>query len=492
MKSNATFVYNVFLAIGDFLALVAAFVGAFILRVSLSDTPIANQIDAISYVQIFLTLLPFWILIFALLGLYNSSIYEKRFSELGRLVVGSFIGLLFVVFYDFLTNEPTFPAKLVPIYAFGLAFIFLVLFRNLARAIRTTLFGFNIGITNILIVGNTAISDELWQSLWDSRRSGYRVLGIVGDRRRPHHADFADFNDALEAIKEGRRNAHTRTSPPATLHGIIQTELYPSEERNREILDYAQEHHISYRFIPGNTELFVGNIDVELFRSSVPVIAVRQTPLFGWGRVVKRVFDFVFASLFILVASPFMLLIALGVKLTDPKGPIFMRGAQQNRLTRFNHIFKVYKFRTHYAKFDGKTDEEVFRMVGKPELIKEYRENGDRLKNDFRVTPFGRFLRTTSLDELPQLFNVLKGDISLVGPRALVAHELDSYAKKHVILSVKSGLTGLAVVSGRREIPFEERRKLDMFYVQNWSFWLDLTILVKTLRVVIERSGERS
>lgn len=476
MKSNATFVYNIFLALGDFLALVAAFVGAFILRVSLSDVPPANYIDSLSYLRIFLVLLPFWILIFALLGLYNSNIYEKRFRELGRLLIGSFIGLLFVVFYDFVTIEPTFPARLVPIYAFGLAFILLVLFRNLTRAVRITLFGFNVGITNILIVGNTAISEELWQSLWDSRRSGYRVLGIVGDRRRPFHADYVDFRTALAGIKR-----------KGTLHGIIQTELYPAEERNREILDYAQEHHISYRFIPGNTELFVGNIDVELFRSSVPVIAVRQTPLFGWGRVVKRLFDLVFGSLALVVTSPLFLLVGLLIKAFGG-GSVFFR---QTRLTRYNCEFQVYKFRTQYAKYDGTTPEEAFAMMGKPQLAVKYRENGDFLANDPRVTPIGRFLRASSLDELPQLLNVLKGDLSLVGPRALIPQELSSFEKRHTILSVKSGITGLAQVSGRRDIPFEERRKLDMYYVQNWSFWMDVVILLKTVRVVLERSGAR-
>ena len=154
------------------------------------------------------------------------------------------------------------------------------------------------------------------------------------------------------------------------------------------------------------------------------------------------------------------------------------------RLTRYNRPFKVYKFRSHYAKFDGKTDEEVFRMVGKPELIEEYRKNGDKLDHDFRVTPVGRFIRRFSLDELPQLFNVVKGDISLVGPRALVPHELSAYDKKHVLLAVKSGLTGLAVVSGRRSISFEERRRIDLYYVQNWSLWLDITILLKTCLVI--------
>lgn len=480
MKSNASIIYNVFLAIGDFFALIAAFVAAYILRVTISDIPIANPVGAFTFLKVFLALLPFWILIFALLGLYNSTIYERRFSELGRLLVGSFIGLLFVIFYNFLTVEPIFPAKLVPIYGFGLGFIFLVLFRNIARAVRTTLFGYNVGITNIIIVGNTAISDELRESLRDSRRSGYRVLAIVGDKRRDYHADFNSFKETLQAIDDS-----------AALNGIIQTELYSAEDRNREILDYAQEHHISYRFIPGNTELFIGNIDVELFRSSIPVIAVRQTALFGWGRVIKRLFDIVASSLLLLIVSPLLLLIAIAIKLTDSQGPILVHGAQQNRLTRFNHVFKVYKFRSHYAKYSGRTDEEVFAMVGKPELITEYRRNGDRLANDFRVTPFGRFLRTNSLDELPQLFNVLKGDISLVGPRALVPQELNSFAKKHMILSVKSGLTGLAVVSGRSDIPFEERRKLDLYYVQNWSFWLDIMILLKTIRVVLERSGVR-
>lgn len=130
-------------------------------------------------------------------------------------------------------------------------------------------------------------------------------------------------------------------------------------------------------------------------------------------------------------------------------------------------------------------------MMGRPELSKIYRENGDYLPKDPRNTAFGRFLRASSLDELPQLFNVIKGDLSLVGPRALIPQELDVYAKKHTILSVKSGLTGLAQVSGRRDISFEERRKLDLYYVQNWSFWLDIMILFKTIRVVLDRTGAK-
>jgi len=477
MKNNASLIYNLFLILGDFLALVAAFGGAYILRVTLDARPLIEAIPALTYLKIFLALLPFWLIIFALLGLYNSSIYEKRFSEIGRLLVGSFIGLLFVIGYNFVSAEPVFPARLVPVYGFGLAFAFLVAFRNLARAIRTVLFGFNMGLTNVLIVGDTKITQELVDSLIDSRRSGYRVMGVVGSKkytseRYPALAVFASFQEATQAAGDG-------------IHTILQTELYANEDKNREILEHAQTNHIAYRFVPGNTELFVGNIDVELFRSSLPVIAVHQTPLLAWGRVVKRLFDLLAAVALLIITSPLFLLIALFIKLSSD-GAIFFR---QTRLTRFNQEFQVFKFRSHKPAFSGLTPEEAFTKMNRPELIRVYRENGDQLPRDPRVSRLGRFLRQTSLDELPQLLNVLRGDLSLVGPRALIPQELSLYEKRHAILSVKSGITGLAQVSGRRNITFNERRKLDMYYVQNWTFWLDIVILLKTFRAIIGGKG---
>lgn len=476
MKNNASLVYSLFLMLGDFLALVAAFVGAFVLRVSLSDVPIAHAIPARTYLGIFVVVLPFWILIFGLLGLYNNSIYERRFQELGRLFIGSFIGLLFVIFINFLSVEPLFPAKLVPIYGFGLGFLFLVIFRNLARLIRTELFSFKIGLNNVLIVGNTAMTAELVDLLVNSRQTGYHILGVIGTKfalgEHQKVRTFADFKTALSGIRE-------------PVHTIIQTELYADETRNRDLLEYAQANHVAYRFVPGNTELFVGNIDVQLFKGSIPVIAVHQTALIGWGRIVKRVFDLLLSIPILILASPVMLIVAAIIKLSDG-GPVFLR---QVRLTRFNHEFRVFKFRSFKQAYNGMTPEEAFAKMGRPELIKPYRENGDQIPDDPRISKIGRFLRRSSLDELPQLFNVIKGDLSLVGPRALIPQELSVYEKRHTILSVKSGLTGLAQVSGRRNISFDERRKLDIYYVQNWSFWMDVMILIKTVRVVLEHTG---
>jgi lipopolysaccharide/colanic/teichoic acid biosynthesis glycosyltransferase len=183
-----------------------------------------------------------------------------------------------------------------------------------------------------------------------------------------------------------------------------------------------------------------------------------------------------------------MLLIAILLKLSDPRDKVLYK---PKRLGRFGNTFSCYKFRSMRRAYNHMSPEEAFTKMGRPDLLKEYRDNGDQLEEDPRISRVGRFIRKFSLDELPQLFNVIKGDISLVGPRALDHFELDQYAKKNLILSVKTGLTGLAQISGRRDIPFEERRKLDLYYVQNWSFWTDLVILVKTVSVVLFHRGAR-
>lgn len=481
MKNNVSLIYGLVLVVGDFLALLAAFVGAYALRGPLSSVPVAHPISATTYLGIFVLLLPFWIFIFGLLGLYNSSIYEKRFVEAGRLLIGSFIGLLFVASYAYASNTIVFPAKLVPVYAFVLAFLLLIVFRTAARAARSMLFSYHIGITNLLLVGNTRVAVELVNALANSRASGYHLVGIVGGKKHtgekyPHLAHFDNFDEAVSQLH------------PGDIHAIVQTELYASSEKNNQILEYAQAHHIAYRFVPGNSELFVGNIAVELFRGSVPVIAVHQTALIGWGRIVKRLTDVLLGGIFFIIALPFMLLIAIIEKLTDLRAPIFY---SEGRLTRFDNKIRIYKFRSMNRHYTGMTPEEAFTKMGRPEIIKTYREGGDQIPNDPRITRLGRFLRASSLDELPQLFSVVKGDISLVGPRALHASELEKYAKKNMILAVKSGLTGLAQVSGRRDLSFDERRRLDLYYVQNWSLWLDMMILIKTIRAVVRGFGAR-
>lgn len=478
MKNNVTLLYNCCLIVGDSLAIIAAFTAAYILRVSLSHRALTAPVHAATYITIVASLLPFWILIFGLIGLYNSRIHEQRFSELGRLLVGSFIGILFIISYSYVTNTVIFPARLVTFYSFALIFFFVLLFRTIARGIRRDLFSYGVGINNVLIIGDTPVTHELIDALSNTAVTGYRVIGVVGGVKHPLRKDvdcqlFKSFAEAVKSLADKQ------------LHTIVQTELYTGGERNNEILTYAQENHVAYRFVPGNSELFVGNIEVGLFQS-VPVIAVHQTALVGWGRVIKRLFDIALGTILLVLASPIMLLICV-VMLFDHGDPMF----SQVRLSRFGTKVRIYKFRTQLHAYNRMTPEAGFNKMGRPELAKKFRENGDFLENDPRISRLGRFLRKTSLDELPQLINVVKGDISLVGPRPLEPFELEQYGKKNLLLSVKSGITGLAVISGRRDIPFEERRKLDLYYVQNWSFWNDLVILVRTVSVVLFHRGAR-
>lgn len=479
MRNNASLVYSVCLVIGDALAIIVAFTVAYILRVSLNHDPLSANIQALDYITILISLLPFWLFIFGLLGLYNTRVYDNRFHEFGRLLVGSFIGILFVISYGYITDTAIFPARLVTLYGFMLAFFFVLLFRTVARGLRRQLFTYGVGINNVLLVGDTKTTQRLIEALEQTKITGYRVLGVVGGvkhtlkKDRPYH-QYKSFAAAVGHLRNRQ------------IHTVIQTELYADSSKNDEILTYAQENHIAYRFVPGNSELFVGKIEVDLFHA-VPVIAVHQTALIGWGRVVKRLTDVVLGGLFLVIATPILLLTAIAVKLSDG-GPIFYR---QERLSRFDTTVKIYKFRSLRKSLNGLMPEEGFEKLGRPELIKEYRANGDSLVDDPRLTPVGRFIRRTSIDELPQLFNVVRGDISLVGPRALLAYELDKYDQKNLILSVKSGLTGLAQISGVSDLSFAERRKLDLYYVQNWSFWGDMTIIVKTISVVLFHKGTR-
>lgn len=472
MKNNASLAYAVLLIIGDFVALLAAFSLAYVLRVRWDPRPLVYHIPARTYFAAILTTLPLWIMVHGLIGLYSQRVYEKRFTEIGHLLIGSFIGILVIIGYDFVTQDKLFPARLVPVYALGLGFGFLLVFRSIARLTRRWLYSYGFGVSNVLIIGNTTANDQLGDAIRDTKSTGQKVVAAVSSHQSRYFKTYPSFHVAIEHIKQ-------------PIHSIIQTELFNDQKQNNEILHYSQQNHISYRFIPGNGDLFVGNIAVDLF-AGLPMIAVHQTALVGWGRVAKRLFDIFLSFILLIITSPIMLVIAL-LEITIGGGwPIFFR---QTRLTRFNNEFLVFKFRTHRNGISGLTDKEAFTKLGKPELYDKYKANGYALDKDPRITRLGRFLRKTSLDELPQLFNVFRGDISLVGPRALIPEELNTYDKKHAILSVKSGLTGLAQVSGRQHISFEERRRLDVYYVQNWTFWGDIVILVKTLRAVVSGRG---
>lgn len=200
--------------------------------------------------------------------------------------------------------------------------------------------------------------------------------------------------------------------------------------------------------------------------------------------MLKRSFDIVASLALIFLLSPVLLAIALVIKLHD-HGPVFFL---QDRVGRQRRLFRIYKFRT--MRVDADAELERWRHAH-PELWDEYQSASCKLKDDPRVTPLGAFLRKSSLDELPQLFNVLHGDMSLVGPRPLQAEESRAYGDAYLELygKVRPGISGLWQVSGRSDTTVSERMDLDVEYVFRQSFWLDLKILFKTVPVVLKRTG---
>ncbi len=472
MKQNFSFIYKILLLTGDALALILAFTLAFILRVTLDPRPVATPVEALTYITLIATLLPVWLGVLAVLGLYTKRNFERRPKEAGRLLLASISGVILIITFDFFSTEVILPAKLIPIYATLISFALLWLMRTLLRWVRLYLYRHGYGVVKIVLVGNSEASYFLSKYLSDNVESGYKIVGIVANKKHIYEDLLhVQFNSIKRALEE------------ADPHAIIQTD----GNEVTKVYNQAIEHHLDYQFIPTHEALFTARHSVELL-GAFPIINVHTTPLIGYGRAVKRVID-VCGSIFGLVlTSPVLLLITLSIKISEPRGAILFK---QKRLSRFNKPIYIYKFRSNKLGYNGLSPEEAFEKMNRPDLLQEYRSNGDQLEDDPRITTIGQFLRRTSLDELPQLINVLKGDISLVGPRALVPQELQDYEFKSLILSVKSGLTGLAQISGRKDISFEERRKLDMYYVQNWSIWMDLQIIIRTIFAVLTGRGAK-
>lgn len=478
MPTKNTKFYSLILIFADFIVLLAAFTLAYVLRVQFDPRPLLLPIYAREYVSGFALIAPFWILIFASLGLYKSSTYNRRLVEWSKVAIGSFIGILIIIGWQYVSGHELFPARLVAVYALGIAFISIVLEREILRITRSLLFYFGRGISRVLIVGNSDATRDIADNLAETHRSGYKIVAIAGPKKviplGLEVAHFASVDTALKHIKE------------LGITTIIQTDLYDSADRNQRILGAAQVNHISYNFIPGEAEFYAGKNTIDVFLG-YPMITVSQTALIGWGAIAKQIFDAIVSLLLIIVLSPvFLLLIVL--QLIFNRGPVFYIS---KRLSQFSNPIDLVKFRSMNAAY-GKKDAAIeFREMGREDLAVEY-ETNRKVEKDPRITKFGAFLRSTSLDELPQLFNVLRGDLSLVGPRPILPQEAKFAPSRTALLhSVKSGVTGLWQVSGRSNLSFDERIELELFYAQNWTFWLDIKILFKTVGVVINKRGAK-
>lgn len=404
---------------------------------------------------------------FAFFGLYKLKNTQSPLGESRSVMKHSLVWMLLMMAYFFLTREVFF-SRLVLIFGAVISVFLIILARLLVHQVERTFLNADIGRRRVLLIGANKITDRLARKL--SKDPHYKVVGYL-----------SEGSARIESAKMlGSLKELGRVVRKYKVEGVIQTNQDLSFLQDHEILQFCQENHLEYRFVPDILAVERSNIEIETI-GGYPLIHLKPTSLDGWGRIYKRSLDLALSSLALLLLSPFFAVIAIGIKL-DSKGPVFFSkledGSPAVRIGQAGEKFTFFKFRTmqhntHHLRYS--------------ELAEKNHRKGPlmKIKNDPRITRFGKFLRRTSIDELPNLWNVFKGDMSLVGPRPHLPEEVEKYEKHHhFLLTIKPGITGISQTSGRSDLDFEEEVRLDTTYIKHWTPWMDFKIILKTIWVI--------
>jgi len=340
---------------------------------------------------------------------------------------------------------------------------------------KLVLYKIGIGKSKLLIVGADEDAIRLFKAIKNEYNLGYEVIGFVDDTVSKNDIDnlrvirTIDINMYIDALNVDIVVITTRNKSQKEILSII-TEIH---HKVKSIL-----------FVPDIKGIPVTGLEVKyFFMEDIFALEIKNNLDNPFNYILKRILDYT-VSLFLLpFITPFLIFFSILIRLTS-KGSAFF---SQERIGKNGRVFKCYKFRTMFKD----AEERLKEILENDPHAREEWERTWKLKNDPRITPIGQFLRKTSLDELPQIFNVLKGEMSLVGPRPVVKDELEYHYKDKTryYCMVPPGITGLWQVSGRSNTTYEERVALDCWYVRNWSFWLDIVILLRTIKVVIKGEG---
>ncbi|MBI4050049.1 MAG: sugar transferase [Candidatus Doudnabacteria bacterium] len=455
--------FNVLAVPVDFLMILAAATVAYFLRYRVETLPVQFDLSYAQYLKFIFIAAPFLLLLFALNGLYHQKSTRGAWRESGKVAAAISAGLMIVVVLFFF-NRNLFPSRLIILMGWALTIVFISLARVFLLFIQRRQLQKGTGRHRLFVVsGNEEhpIVDEIRADY----RLGYEIIG-----EKPYAAGLPAEIEAL----------HRRTR----IDELLQADTNLDNEETLQLVNLCEELGIKFNYLPGILESHRANLETDVI-GTMPVIRLRATPLEGWGRVVKRAMDIITAGAGIVLFSPLFLIISLLVKFNS-RGPIFFH---QRRGSSFQN-FELYKFRSMYAELSEGT-REGDRIRAELEAQNSRLGPYVKIKNDPRVTGVGRFLRRTKLDELPQLWHILLGQMSLVGPRIHMIREVEKFERqyKRIFTTVKPGATGLAQINQfyNPELPFEEEIKLDLFYIENWSVWLDFYIIFKTIFLLLGR-----
>ena len=356
-------------------------------------------------------------------------------------------------------------------------------FRFFMRAVQTFVRSRQINLIPTLVVGRGPEASLFIREMRERPSLGYRVIGVVDTRNFDGQLTYEDVPviGTLESLPEVIRDSGANEV-------IIADADVNADTLFEVMIRCGRRRGIEFRIAPSLFNCLPRKTEIDQI-GVLPMIRLFREPLSSGARILKRTFDLVVSALAIVLLFPLWLFIALLIKL-DSKGPVFYT---QERVGMDGRLFLLYKFRTMTAGADPELHREYQRafIAGRAEAnLGNENKPTYKLLADPRITRIGKLLRRTSLDEVPQLLNVLMSDMSIVGPRPPIAYEVEAYALWHrKRLDMKPGLTGLWQVSGRNRLPFEEMVRLDLFYIENWSLLLDVKIILRTVFVMLGREG---
>lgn len=455
----------------DYLMIVLAAVSVFLLRdilPQISDiiNPKVYSMTFQPFFELSLVVAPLFLITYAIEGLYAIRSMRSFWKESFQVFKATSLGVVVIIIAVFLERD-WFSSRFIIVAGWFVVTLYVSLARLLLRRIqRYYLVKKGIGVYRVLLIGGNGRVRRFAKMFTKHPEFGYKAVDIM-ESASLHRVDVIREEKGIDEI--------------------IVCDQSITDDEQEKILDYCQIHNISFKYFP--TTLQTSRFAMRVMNGE-PLIEFLHTPLDGWGRVLKRIFDVMASAVFIVILSPVMGIVALLIKLEDGSGPIVYKN---ERVGENGKKFFVYKFRYMKWKYCVTHDNPDFdeALAFEKQLIEERSiRKGPlyKIKDDPRKTKVGAFIEKYSIDEFPQFFNVFRGEMSLVGPRPHQKREVEKYREYHRrLLTIKPGLTGMAQVSGRSDLAFEDEYRLDVFYIENWSLWLDIGICFKTAGSLIAR-----
>jgi exopolysaccharide biosynthesis polyprenyl glycosylphosphotransferase len=454
----------------DLVAVNLAFLVAYVLRYTYEiggDVPGESFVAYPVYLPVQILFVGLCILGHQLRGTYALPRESSITGQAMSVIASSAVAAMTVFALGALIRYPA-SSRLIFVYAWLAACVLGITGRVALQAWRAYAHRRGMAGERVMVVGTNHLARMIMQGLTQQAHLGYRVIGFVDDTVRSDFGRFRAFGgvNRLPNLIGSESIDRVIVALPASQHSEI---LW--------VLDRCQEAGVSVSLVPDLFEMRLSHVNLETV-GGIPLLAVHETSISGFNQLVKRGMDVVLSALLLLLLSPVCALIALAIKLDDG-GPVIF---QQMRCGRNSVPFTFYKFRSMRQGAD----------LEQQKLLALNEADGPvfKIRDDPRLTRVGRFIRRTSLDEIPQFWNVLRGEMSLVGPRPPIPAEVDCYEDWQLRrLEVVPGITGLWQVSGRSELSFDEWVILDILYIETWSPGLDFQILARTLPAVFARAG---